>query len=81
MDTIGTHGFMPGFYVDVSATLTLKNRMLACHQTQLQRVADEDFYSLSKLMELQSRARGMQAGVQAAEAFRQHFVFKRVRAW
>jgi LmbE family N-acetylglucosaminyl deacetylase len=81
MDTIGMHAFVPGFYVDISRTLALKHKMLACHQTQLQRGADDDFSSLPELMRLQSSARGMQASVQAAEAFRQHFVFKRVRAW
>jgi len=81
MDTIGMHAFTPGFYVDISATLAVKKRMLACHQTQLDRGQDEDFCHLAKLMELQSTARGMQAGVQAAEAFRQHFALKRVRAW
>jgi LmbE family N-acetylglucosaminyl deacetylase len=80
-DTVGMHAFTPGFFVDITETISLKARMLACHETQLRRGVDEDFCSLQEFMQLQSRARGMQAGVQAAEAFRLHVVFKRARAW
>ena len=30
MDTMNMHGFTPGFYVDVSAFVSLKTQMLAC---------------------------------------------------
>jgi len=80
-DTIGMHAFNPGFFVDITETISVKARMLACHETQLRRETDQDFCSLPQLMQLQSRARGMQAGVRAAEGFRQHVVFKRARAW
>ncbi|MBI5774345.1 MAG: PIG-L family deacetylase [Verrucomicrobia bacterium] len=81
MDTIEMHRFTPGFFVDVSAFAGLKEKMLACHRSQLARGADGDFSPLLDLMRLQSRARGAQSGVAAAEAFRQHFAFKRTRAW
>ena len=80
MDTLGMNGFEPGFYVDVSAYMQLKQKMLACHRSQLARGADADFSPLQEMMELQARARGMQAGVRAAEAFRACFAFKRGRA-
>ncbi len=81
MDTLNMSRFAPGFYVDVSEYLELKRRMLTCHQSQLQRGADRDFSPLADLMQLQARARGSQAGVAAAEAFRIHDAFKRTRAW
>ena len=81
MDTVDMSGFTPGFYVDISGQLSLKTHMLACHQSQLARGKDSDFSPLAELMRLQYRTRGMQAGVDAAEAFRGHFAFKRGRAW
>ena len=81
MDTLGMGGFEPGFYVDVSAFRGLKERMLACHRSQIARVVDRDFAPLADLMRRQSETRGAQAGVAAAEAFRIHDAFKRARAW
>lgn len=81
MDTVNMNGFEPGFYIDISEFVGLKAKMLACHQSQLDRMSDSDFFSLSKMMRLQYQTRGMQAGVEAAEAFRAHMVFKRARAW
>ncbi len=81
MDTINMSGFAPGFYVDVSAHAELKERMLACHRSQLARAGDANFSPLLDLMRLQFRARGAQAGTAAAEAYRIHDAFKRARAW
>jgi LmbE family N-acetylglucosaminyl deacetylase len=81
MDTINLSEFEPGFFVDVSAYAHVKEQMLLCHKSQLQREGDRDFTPLVGLMQLQQAARGAQAGVAAAEAFRIHAAFKRVRAW
>lgn len=81
MDTIDMSGFEPGFYIDVSAFVALKEAMLACHRSQLARGRDSSFSPLLDLMRLQARARGAQAGVAAAEAFCAHHAFKRERAW
>ncbi len=81
MDTIGMHGFAPGFYIDVSREMELKERMLACHASQLQRGEDADFTPLLDLMRTQTAVRGRQSGVAAAEAFQIHDAFKRARAW
>jgi LmbE family N-acetylglucosaminyl deacetylase len=80
-DTIHMNGFSPEFYIDVSDQMSTKQRMLECHKSQLQRAGDNDFAPLMELMLRQSQARGTQSGVQAAEAFRTHHAFKRVRAW
>lgn len=81
MDTIAMHGFAPGFYVDISDHFGVKDRMLACHQSQLARGDDGDFSPLTELMETQARARGQQADVKMAEAFQIHEAFKRTKAW
>ncbi len=81
MDTLNLTGFVPGFYIDISGFLRLKEQMLQCHTSQLARSGDKDFSPLSELMRRQAQARGAQAGVAAAEAFRLHHAFKRVRAW
>jgi LmbE family N-acetylglucosaminyl deacetylase len=81
MDTMNMAGFEPGFFVEVSDQIDLKRRMLACHRSQLRRSGAGDFASLEELMIGQARARGAQAGVAAAEAFRLHGAWKRARAW
>ncbi len=81
MDTVNMSGFAPGFFVDISPYLNLKERMLACHRSQEARHGDKDFTELAELMRQQARARGSQAGVAAAEAFRAHHAFKRARGW
>jgi LmbE family N-acetylglucosaminyl deacetylase len=81
MDTVTMAGFTPAFYVDISGHAGLKAQMLMCHKSQLLRDKDADVSPLSGLMQAQVSARGMQAGVEAAEAFRAHTAFKRARAW
>jgi len=81
MDTINMAGFEPGFFVDVSDHMELKLKMLNCHKSQLARGNDADFSPLADLMKDQAKARGNQAGVKAAEAFRLHTAWKRASAW
>jgi LmbE family N-acetylglucosaminyl deacetylase len=81
MDCVNRMGFEPGFYIDVSPFVELKERLLQCHASQIQRGGDRDFVPLLELMRLQTAARGAEAGVAAAEAFRIHRSFKRTRAW
>ena len=81
MDAINAADFAPEFYIDVSSYLELKRRMLACHQSQLQRGSEQRFSALEDQMLQQCTARGAQAGVAAAEAFRAHRAWKRARAW
>ena len=40
MDTIKVSRFAPGFYMDISAHVKLKEQMLACHRSQLARADD-----------------------------------------
>jgi len=80
-DTVERLAFEPGFYVDVTEQMPLKRAMLACHRSQLVRGEDSDFEPLDELMSRQAAARGAQAGVAAAEAFRIHAAWKRLQAW
>ncbi len=79
MDTIDMLGFDPGFYIDITDQLPLKLDMMRCHKSQLAR--GEDLPALADLIERQARARGAQANVAAAEAFRIAPLMKRIRAW
>ena len=81
MDSVNMTGFEPSVYVDVATYMDLKVRMLACHRSQLQRGAEGDFSPLEEVMVRQCQARGAQAGIAAAEAFRPHLAWKRARAW
>jgi LmbE family N-acetylglucosaminyl deacetylase len=80
-DTLEMADFAPHFFVDVTEQAELKRRMLACHRSQLRRGGDGDFAPLAELMQRQCAARGAQAGVAAAEAFRWHHAFKRTGAF
>jgi LmbE family N-acetylglucosaminyl deacetylase len=81
MDTLGMIGFEPGFFIDITPFVSLKERMLACHQSQLQRAEDAAFVPLLEELRVQMQTRGRQSGVSAAEAFRSHHAFGRSRAW
>ncbi len=69
MDNIAAIGFEPTHFVDITATIAIKRRMLACHVSQLSR-PDGAIAGLDELAETQSRLRGFQAGVLHAEGFR-----------
>jgi LmbE family N-acetylglucosaminyl deacetylase len=81
MDTVQMLGFQPAFYVDISRFVAVKERVLACHRSQLARGTDRGFWPLLELMRTQCGVRGAQSGVAAAEAFRGHHAFRRARAW
>jgi N-acetylglucosamine malate deacetylase 1 len=61
-DTVDMAGFAPSIYIDVTAYLNTKKRMLAYHRTQLQRGADGDFAPLEGLLAHQCEARGTGGG-------------------
>lgn len=81
MDTINMNRFEPGFFIDIENYAEVKTRMLACHRSQMQRSSDKDLGCIEHGMHLQSQTRGLQAGVEAAEAFCIYRAFKRIGAW
>jgi N-acetylglucosamine malate deacetylase 1 len=80
-DTINMSGFAPHFFVDVSGYVDVKRRMLECHRSQIERGRDPDFPALAELMARQCAARGAEAGVAGAEAFRWHHAMRRLGAF
>lgn len=81
MDTVDMLDFQPHFYVDISQHLELKQRVIRAHESQVARGGGSDFSPLEEMLLRQARARGAQAGTAAAEAFRVHRAWKRLRAW
>ena len=64
---------VPGFYVDITESMPIKDEMLACHASQrewLRRQHGMDQYL--NAMRAWSAVRGQECGVLYAEAFRQH---------
>jgi N-acetylglucosamine malate deacetylase 1 len=61
--------FQPGEYVDITDVVELKLQALACHQSQLD-PADPLEGGMIEMARVQSRYRGIEAGVKYAEAFR-----------
>jgi LmbE family N-acetylglucosaminyl deacetylase len=69
MDNLAGVDFEPTHLVDVSSTIGVKRRMLACHTSQLTR-SDSGLSQLEVLAETLTRLRGYQCGVSHAEGFR-----------
>jgi LmbE family N-acetylglucosaminyl deacetylase len=70
MDTIGGVNFIPNRYVDISADIDAKRKMLRCHKSQEQWGMDMYGVTTVGLMESSSRMRGFQCGRPFAEGFR-----------
>jgi LmbE family N-acetylglucosaminyl deacetylase len=81
LDAVSLGSFVPGFFIDITAHIEVKKQMLSCHRSQLERGGDRAFAPLEELMLQQARARGLQADVMFAEAFRLPASWKRLRAW
>ena len=70
MDTIGGVNFIPNRYVDISADMDMKRKMLSCHKSQEQWMIDMYDVTTVAMMENFSRMRGFQCGCQFGEGFR-----------
>jgi LmbE family N-acetylglucosaminyl deacetylase len=70
MDTIGGVNFIPNRYVNISADIDAKRRMLACHKSQEQWMIDMYGVTTVAMMENFSRMRGFQCGAAFGEGFR-----------
>jgi LmbE family N-acetylglucosaminyl deacetylase len=70
MDTIGGVNFIPDRYVDISADMDRKRKMLSCHKSQEQWMVDMYGIPTVGMMENFSRMRGFQCGCAFAEGFR-----------
>jgi len=77
MDTVMGVRFDPEHYVDISDTMETKLEMLAKHQTQLTWLHQHDGVDILGNVRTVARFRGLQCGVEYAEAFRTHAVWGR----
>lgn len=68
-DSFGGTSFLPNEYVDISETFGIKCQMLALHQSQVKWLKDHDQIDVLNVIEITSRSRGLQCGVEFAEAF------------
>jgi LmbE family N-acetylglucosaminyl deacetylase len=78
MDTLAGVNFVPDEFVDISDEIDLKIEMLECHESQLKWMRDHDNIDFAEFVRSCSRFRGIQCGVQYAEAFCQELVWPKV---
>lgn len=71
MDTLAGVNFLPTEYVDITDTIELKLEMLECHISQMKWMRDHDNIDFAEFVRSCARFRGLQCGVQYAEAFTQ----------
>lgn len=69
MDNLAGVNTIPTEYVDVSDVMEKKLEMLECHVSQLKWMRDHDGIDFAEFVRTCSRYRGLQCGVQYAEAF------------
>lgn len=79
MDTLAGRDFEPAAFVDIRSTFDVKQRMLACHESQVEWLRHHDDIDILEFTETVARARGLQAGVPYAEAFRPETSWPRTR--
>ncbi|MBR4087618.1 MAG: PIG-L family deacetylase [Clostridia bacterium] len=78
MDNLAGMNFNPTEYVDITDEIDLKLEMLECHESQLKWMRDHDHIDFAEFVKTCSRFRGLQSGVQYAEAFCQEMVWPKV---
>ena len=78
MDTLAGVDFNPTEYVDITGYMDKKIEMLECHESQLKWMRDHDHIDFAEFVRSCSRFRGLQCGVQYAEAFSQEMVWPKV---
>ncbi len=69
MDCLAGIGFTPTEYVDISAVMHTKQRMLECHQSQAKPMRELAKTDLAELVDIQAKFRGLAAGCKYAEGF------------
>ena len=70
MDTLANTGFEPTEYVDISDTIDLKLKALACHESQIKWMKEHDKIDFVEFVKNCSAVRGYQCGVAFAEGFK-----------
>ena len=78
MDNLAGVGSMPTEYVDISEEIDAKIDMLECHVSQLKWMRDHDNIDFAEFVKTCARYRGLQCGVQYAEAFSQCMAWPKI---
>jgi LmbE family N-acetylglucosaminyl deacetylase len=78
MDTLAGVNFVPTEYVDVTDTIELKLKALACHESQIKWMLDHDQIDFIDFVRTCSKYRGLQSNVTYAEGFRQYAGWPRI---
>ena len=78
MDTLAGVNFMPTEYVDISDEIDIKLEMLECHESQMKWMRDHDNIDFAEFVKTCARFRGLQSGVQYAEAFTQCYAWPKI---
>lgn len=78
MDNLAGVNFLPTEYVDISDEIDLKLEMLECHESQLKWMRDHDHIDFAEFIKSVARFRGLQCGVQYAEAFKQCYAWPKI---
>ncbi len=80
MDTVSGLNFTPTEYVDITDTIEIKLKALACHRSQIDWMRDHDHIDFLDFVRCCSKVRGFQCGAQYAEGFRPSLNYLRMRA-
>ena len=78
MDTWAGIGFEPTDYVDITDSIEIKKRMLLCHESQDKWIKSHHQAEPASFLETMAKFRGLQCGVEYAEAFRRLKVWGRL---
>ena len=77
LDNLGSIGFDPTEYVDITEVMDTKTRMLECHQSQVRAMKELARTDIVEMMQTHARFRGFSAGCRYAEGFRRLEAFQR----
>jgi len=78
MDNLAGLNFNPTEYVDITDEIDLKIDMLNCHESQIKWMMDHDKIDFPEWVRSCARFRGIQCGVQYAEAFTACYAWPKV---
>jgi len=78
MDHLAGINFNPTEYVDITDTMDIKIQMLEKHVSQMKWMRDHDHIDFAEFVTSCARFRGIQSGVQYAEAFTQCMAWPKV---
>ncbi len=78
MDTLAGINFHPTDFVDITDTFQIKKKMFLCHESQYKWLSSHHKTSPTEMIEIMAKFRGLQCGVEYAEAFKRLEVWGRI---